>query len=72
LRRDFDGQPANCRIVKEVIAFPASGSINFLIAVEGFHAEVHCMIGGSMCNADAASGAPEFFLHHGFLDKVIL
>ena len=34
-----------------------------------FHDSVHCVIGGQMCTDDSAS-APEFFLHHGFVDKL--
>ena len=30
---------------------------------------VHCAIGGTMCSTDAGY-APEFFLHHGFIDKL--
>lgn len=33
------------------------------------HDVVHCLIGGTMCSVDAAL-APEFFLHHGFVDKI--
>lgn len=34
-----------------------------------FHNNVACTIGGTMCTKHAAS-APEFFLHHGFIDKI--
>ena len=34
-----------------------------------FHDLVHCVIDGTMCTLDSAS-APEFFLHHGFVDKI--
>ena len=34
-----------------------------------FHDLVHCVIDGTMCSIDSAS-APEFFLHHGFVDKI--
>lgn len=33
------------------------------------HDQVHCLIGGTMCTVEFAS-APEFFLHHGFIDKI--
>ena len=36
---------------------------------EEFHDLVHCVINGTMCSFDSAS-APEFFLHHGFVDKI--
>jgi hypothetical protein len=34
-----------------------------------FHNLVHCAIGGTMCSRDAGY-TPEFFLHHGFIDKL--
>ena len=40
----------------------------FLLRFE-FHDLVHCVIDGTMCTPDSAS-APEFFLHHGFVDKI--
>ena len=40
----------------------------FLLRFE-FHDLVHCVIDGTMCTLDSAS-APEFFLHHGFVDKI--
>ena len=33
------------------------------------HDTVHCRVGGDMC-AITAANAPEFFLHHGFIDKI--
>ena len=33
------------------------------------HDNVHCQIGATMCTKEAAS-APEFFLHHTFIDKI--
>ena len=33
------------------------------------HGTVHCLIGGTMCSKESAY-APEFFLHHGFIDKL--
>ena len=33
------------------------------------HAEIHCLIGGTMCT-NSSSQAPEFWLHHSFLDKL--
>ena len=40
----------------------------FLLRLE-FHDLVHCVIDGTMCTFDSAA-APEFFLHHGFVDKI--
>ena len=36
---------------------------------DALHNTVHCQIGGTMCETVAAY-APEFFLHHGFIDKL--
>ena len=33
------------------------------------HDTVHCRIGGTMCSNNSAN-APEFFLHHAFIDKI--
>ena len=33
------------------------------------HNNVHCWINGTMCS-DKSAYAPEFFLHHGFIDKL--
>lgn len=40
----------------------------FVLRLE-FHDLVHCVIDGTMCSLDSAA-APEFFLHHGFVDKI--
>ena len=35
------------------------------------HNDVHCAIDGTMCDSNHTSSyAPEFFLHHGFIDKL--
>ena len=33
------------------------------------HNEMHCLIGGTMCG-NLSAYAPEFFLHHGYIDKL--
>ncbi|KAJ7370850.1 hypothetical protein OS493_029394 [Desmophyllum pertusum] len=33
------------------------------------HDTVHCRVGGTMCDHNSAN-APEFFLHHAFIDKI--
>ena len=43
-------------------------NFEFLLRIE-FHDLVHCVIEGTMCTNDSAS-APEFFFHHGFVDKI--
>lgn len=35
----------------------------------GMHGAIHCAIGGNMCSAQSA-GSPEFWIHHGFVDKI--
>ena len=43
---------------------------SFEVTLRGvLHGNVHCDIGGVMCTPESAS-APEFFLHHAFVDKV--
>ena len=43
---------------------------DFELALRGvMHNNVHCGIGATMGDSEAAS-APEFFLHHAFIDKI--
>ncbi|XP_046858741.1 tyrosinase-like [Xenia sp. Carnegie-2017] len=41
---------------------------DFEILLRTYHNNVHCYISGTMC-LNNAGFAPEFFLHHGFVDK---
>ncbi|XP_028405884.1 uncharacterized protein LOC114528447 [Dendronephthya gigantea] len=72
LRRQFNGRTPNAVAVKMLIMFTPNPSdfenFEFLLRTE-FHDLVHCVIFGTMCTIDSAS-APEFFLHHGFVDKI--
>ncbi len=56
--------------LEELLRTPASQFENFEQDLRTiFHNNVHCLIGGTMCSVDAAA-APEFFLHHGMIDKI--
>ena len=70
LTRGFNGMPPDAVAVEELLRTPASQFESFEVALRGFfHGSVHCSIGGTMCSDDAAA-APEFFLHHGMVDKI--
>lgn len=70
LRRNFNGQVPDCASIAETQRLGV-GQFNawhpFISST--LHDSVHCRIGGTMCSVDAAN-APEFFLHHGFIDKL--
>ena len=70
LARAFHGIPPDIAAVQEVLKTPVTNFNNFeyMLRVQ-LHDHVHCLIDGTMCSYDAAS-APEFFLHHGFIDKI--
>lgn len=72
LTRRFQGRAPDAMAVKALIMENAAVSkfidFEFLLRFE-FHDLVHCLINGIMCTIDSAS-APEFFLHHGFVDKI--
>ncbi|XP_078342749.1 tyrosinase-like isoform X2 [Oculina patagonica] len=70
LTRNFDGMPPDAVAVEELLRTPASQFETFEQDLRTiFHNNVHCLIGGTMCSVDAAA-APEFFLHHGMIDKI--
>ena len=70
LRRSFDGMTPDCTAVQDVLDATVSEFDDFLISLEVFlHDTVHFRIGGTM-SSYKASNAPEFFLHHGFIDKI--
>lgn len=72
LTRQFQLRAPDAVAVKELIMNNSNPSdfenFEFLLRIE-FHDLVHCVIGGVMCTIDSAS-APEFFLHHVFVDKI--
>lgn len=70
LKRFFNGNPPDSVAVAGVLAIPPSKFTSFELALRvNLHDVVHCLIDGTMCSFDSAA-APEFFLHHTFIDKV--
>ena len=72
LRRDFRSRTPDAVTIASLISTFSNPSDfrNFeRLLNDDFHDRVHCIIGGTMCTRDAAT-APEFFLHHGFVDKI--
>ena len=70
LRRRFNGNTPDAVAVEEVLRIPANDFTRFEVALRlNLHDTVHCLIDGTMCSTDSAA-APEFFLHHGFIDKI--
>ena len=70
LRRQFNGVLPDCASVAMIQRTGIAGFDNWHQFVSSaLHDTVHCNIGGTMCTGDSAN-APEFFLHHGFIDKI--
>ena len=70
LVRQFSGQTPTALEVNDILAIPASNFADFELRLRGeLHNTVHCRIGGTMCSVESA-GAPEFFLHHVFIDCI--
>ena len=68
LARDFRGSPPDEIDVMELLNI--DDFEQFESTLRGpLHDNVHCQIGATMCTIEAAS-APEFFLHHAFIDKI--
>lgn len=68
LTRQFRGTPPDSAAVQEVIIQNSFETFESELRIN-LHDQVHCLIGGTMCTTESAS-APEFFLHHGFIDKI--
>ena len=70
LQRRFNGNVPDCA---SVATAQRSGVAEFnswhVFVSSNLHDSVHCNIGGTMCSVDSAN-APEFFLHHGFIDQI--
>ncbi len=70
LQRRFNGDVPDCA---SVALIQRSGVDEFdtwhTFISSNLHDAVHCNIDGTMCSVDSAN-APEFFLHHGFIDKL--
>jgi hypothetical protein len=72
LRRSFGGTVPDAIAVRDLIlenSNPPDFTDFEVLLRRQFHDLVHCRIRGTMCSLDAAT-APEFFLHHGFVDKI--
>ncbi|KAJ7326093.1 hypothetical protein OS493_028351 [Desmophyllum pertusum] len=70
LERIFNGNPPDAVAVQEVLRITAGNFTDFELMLRlNLHDVVHCLIDGTMCSLDSAA-APEFFLHHGFIDKI--
>ena len=70
LTRSFNGVPPDSIAVQQILNMPANNFNAFEVALRvNLHDTVHCLIDGAMCSIDSAC-APEFFLHHGFVDKI--
>lgn len=70
LARMFFGTPPDAVAVQMVLDVHPRNFSNFEFMLRvNLHDLVHCLIDGTMCTIDSAA-APEFFLHHGFIDKI--
>ena len=70
LKRLFYGNPPDTIVVETLLKKEVADFEDFEATLRGeLHGGVHCLIGGTMCGHNAAA-APEFFLHHGFIDKI--
>ena len=68
LTRAFDGNPPGETQLMALLDF--DDFFDFEPMLRGnMHDTVHCQILGTMCSRESAS-APEFFLHHVFVDKI--
>ena len=69
LARNF-GQVPNDEDVRELLSIPVSNFTEFEVELRNvLHFQVHKGIGGTMFTFNSAA-APEFFLHHGMVDKI--
>lgn len=70
LRRAFNGYTPTPISIERTLKIPATQFQDFDIQVRhNYHDRLHNIIGGTMSTHFAAN-APEFFLHHAFLDKI--
>ena len=66
--RNFNGNPPEEIDVLCVLNMDDFSEFELFLRAD-LHDNVHCRIGKTMCTEEAAS-APEFFLHHAFIDKI--
>ncbi|XP_078342227.1 uncharacterized protein LOC144628048 isoform X2 [Oculina patagonica] len=72
LRRRFNGLPPDIIAVytNQLHSATTAGFDTFELNLRvNLHDTVHCRVGGDMCEVTSAN-APEFFLHHAFIDKI--
>ena len=69
LMREFRDTLPTCIDINNLLSFEADDFHAFELGLREFHNIVHCEIRGTMCSSRAAE-APEFFLHHGYIDKI--
>lgn len=71
LRRFFNGHPPDSIAITQLLKMQPKDFNSFELGLRvNFHDVVHCLIDGTMCSFDSAA-SPEFFMHHGFIDKVM-
>ena len=70
LERRFSGNLPDCASVATIqrLGIAEFNTWHNFVS-SNLHDAVHCNIGGTMCSVDS-SNAPEFFLHHGFIDEI--
>lgn len=73
LKRNFNGNPPDCISIHKGLRTPYYKFTQFESTLrDNLHNSMHCRIGGrggTMCSKLSAN-APEFLLHHGFVDKI--
>ncbi|CAH3192675.1 unnamed protein product, partial [Porites evermanni] len=70
LRRSFGAKPPDIIAVYLTKAYSPRQFRQFELELRAnLHDTLHCNVGGTMCNQYSAN-APEFFLHHAFIDKI--
>ena len=70
LRRRFIRMMPDCTAVQDVLDTTVANFNDFLYGLEVMlHNSVHFYIGGTMSRSESPN-APEFFFHHGFVDKI--
>ncbi|XP_031561120.1 A disintegrin and metalloproteinase with thrombospondin motifs adt-1-like isoform X2 [Actinia tenebrosa] len=70
LKRFLNGHPPDSIAIAQLLKLDPKDFNSFELGLRvNFHDVVHCLIDGTMCSFDSAA-APEFFMHHGFVDKI--
>ena len=70
LQRQFQGSVPDMPSVQLIVDMPLARFGTFETALRGtMHDGPHCAIGGTMCT-DHSADAPEFFMHHAFVDSI--